>query len=91
VPAIVIWESFLLHRLGRVELEPSPRRFFENMFKNPSYQPLDLTPEQAYLAGEFQPNAVPFDILICAAARSVELPLLTRDHEIEGSGVEVVW
>ncbi len=88
---MVIWESFLLHRLGRIELEPSPRRFFENLFRNSAYQPLDLTPEQVYLAGELRPNDDPFDILICAAARNLELPLLTRDSEIEGSGVKVVW
>ena len=91
VPAMVIWESFILHRMGRVELQPSPRSFFENLFRNPAYQALDLTPEQVYLAGDFQLNYDPFDILICAAARSLELPLLTRDSEITGSGVEVVW
>ncbi len=88
---MVMWESFILHRMARVELRPSPRRFYENLFRNPAYQPLDLTPEQVYFAGDFQPNYDPFDTLICAAARSLELPLLTRDSEIEGSGVEVVW
>ena len=88
---MVIWESFILHRMGRVELQPSPRRFFENLFKNPAYQPLDLTPQQVYFAGDLQPNNDPFDILICAAARYLDLPLLTRDSEIEGSGVDVVW
>ncbi len=91
VPAMVIWECFILHRMGRIELQPSPRRLFENLFRNPAYQPLDLTPEQVYFAGGFQPNYDPFDTLICAAARSLELPLLTRDSEIKGSGVEVVW
>lgn len=86
-----MWECSTLHRLGRVELEPSPRRFFDNLFRNSAYQPLDLTPEQIHLANELQPNNDPFDILICAAARSLELPLLTRDSEIVGSGVEVVW
>jgi PIN domain nuclease of toxin-antitoxin system len=62
IPAMVMWESFLLHRLGRVQLQPSPRRFFENLFRNPAYQPLDVTPEQIYFAGERQPNDDPFGV-----------------------------
>lgn len=91
VPVIVIWECFLLIRVGRVELRPSPRRFFELLFRNSAYQPLNLTPEQVDLASEFQPNNDPFDALIYGAARSVDLPLLTRDRAIEESGLEVVW
>ena len=37
-------------------------------------------------------NRDPFDALICAAARELSLPLLTRDTEIEQSGaVRVLW
>lgn len=62
------------------------------MISNPSYQPLDVTPEQIYLADELRFNRDPFDALICAAARTVDLPLITRDSEIRGSGVvTVIW
>ena len=34
----------------------------------------------------------PFDALICAAAQTIELPLVTRDTDIRGSGaVRVIW
>jgi PIN domain nuclease of toxin-antitoxin system len=34
----------------------------------------------------------PFDALICAAARDLELPLITRDGDIGRSGaVRVLW
>jgi len=92
IPVAVIWEVSLLARLGRVDLGRSLRRFFADLFSNPAYQPLDLTPEQVYLADEGQPNNDPFDALICAAARSLGLPLLSRDGDIQESGlVKVLW
>ncbi len=91
VPAAVIWEVSLLARVNRIRLGRSPQRFFEELFSNPAYLPVDLTPEQIYLADEIRPNDDPFDALICAASRSLELPLLTRDGSIEESGFEVVW
>jgi PIN domain nuclease of toxin-antitoxin system len=92
VPMAVLWECSLLTRRGRVELRPSFRGFFEDLFSNPAYQPLDLTTEQVFMADENRPNDDPFDALICAAAASLSLPLLTRDGEIEESGlVRVIW
>jgi PIN domain nuclease of toxin-antitoxin system len=45
-----------------------------------------------YLADEARPNNDPFDALVCAAARSLGLPLLSRDRDIQDSGlVRVVW
>jgi PIN domain nuclease of toxin-antitoxin system len=92
VPAAVIWECGLLARVGKIRLQRPLRQLFEGLFSNPAYQPLDLTPEQVYLADEARPNRDPFDALICAAARILDLPLLTRDEDIRGSGlVKVVW
>ena len=92
VPAAVIWEATLLARAARVNLRRTPRLFFEDLFSNPAYQPYDLTADQIFLADEARPNRDPFDGLICAAARELELPLLTRDADIRGSGlVRVIW
>lgn len=92
VPVMVMWEMSILARIGRINLRRPVRDLFADLFSNPAYQPLDLTPEQVYLAGEAQPNTDPFDALICAAARSLQLPLLTRDGDIEASGlVQVLW
>lgn len=92
VPAAVLWEMSLLARVGRINLRRSLPEFCEDLFSNPAYQPLDLTPEQIYLADEAQPNTDPFDALICAAARSLSLPLLSRDGDIQESGlVKVLW
>lgn len=92
VPAAVIWECSLLARASRVNLRRSVRDFFADLFSNPGYQPYDLTPTQIFLADESRPNRDPFDGLICAAATDLELPLITRDADIRGSGlVRVIW
>lgn len=92
VPGPAIWECSLLARVARINLRRTVRAFFEDLFSNPSYQPLDLTPDQIFLADELRFNRDPFDALICAAARSIELPLITRDADIRASGaVQVIW
>jgi PIN domain nuclease of toxin-antitoxin system len=92
VPMAVVWECSLLARVSRIDLRRSVRDFFGDLFSNPAYQPLDLTAEQVFLADELRFNRDPFDALICAAARAVGRPLLTRDADIRGSGaVTVIW
>ena len=87
MPAAVIWECSLLARAGRVNLRRTVRQFFDDLFSNPVYQPLDLSPEQVFLADEMRFNRDPFDALICAAARAMDLPLITRDADIRGKRV----
>ena len=92
VPMAVIWEMTLLARAGRINLRRTTRGFFADLFTNPAYQPLDLTIEQVFAADEFRFNRDPFDALIVAAANDLELPLITRDTEIEISGaVKTIW
>lgn len=92
VPVPVIWECSLLARVGRIELRRPLEAFFGDLFSNPAYQPLDLTPAQVYVADRERPNDDPFDALICAAARSLDLPLVTRDGDIHASRlVNVLW
>lgn len=92
VPAVVIWECALLTRSGRVNLRRSVRSFFDDLFSNPAYQPHDLTVEQVLLGEEMRINRDPFDALVCAAARDLGLPLVTRDGDIRSSGLlRVIW
>ena len=92
VPAAVIWECCLLARAARINLRRSVRAFFDDLFSNPSFQPIDLTSEQVYAADELRFNRDPFDALIVAATQTVGLPLITRDGDIRGSGtVRVIW
>ncbi len=92
VPTVVMWECSLLARVSRINLRRSVRAFFDDLFSNPAYQPLDATAEQVFLADELRFTRDPFDALICAAARTLALPLITRDSVIRASGaVTVVW
>jgi PIN domain nuclease of toxin-antitoxin system len=92
VPTIVIWECSLLARVSRINLRRTVRAFFDDLFSNPAYQPIDITPQQIFLADELRFNRDPFDALICATARTIDLPLITRDADIRGSGVvKVIW
>ena len=92
VPAVVVWECALLMQRGRIDLGRPARSFFEALFSNPAYQPMELTPGQVYRATESRPNEDPFDALICSAANDLGLPLITRDEAISESGlVKVLW
>lgn len=92
VPAAVILEFGFALAGRRSPARVRLRSFFEELFANPAYQPYDLTPEQVYLAAEEGPNRDPFDRLICAAARRLDLPIITCDTDIANWGrVRVVW
>jgi PIN domain nuclease of toxin-antitoxin system len=92
VPAVVMWECSLLARVSRINLRRTVRAFFDDLFSNPSYQPIDLTSEQVYAADELRFNRDPFDALIVAATQTVGLPLITRDGDIRESGtVRAIW
>lgn len=87
-----MWECSLLSRVARVNLRRSVRTFFDDLFSNPAYQPLDLTPEQIFLADELRFTRDPFDALIVASAQTVGLTLITRDEAISASeAVDVIW
>jgi PIN domain nuclease of toxin-antitoxin system len=92
VPVGVMWECCLLARGARINLRRSPEAFFADLFSNPAYQPVDLTPDQLFDADALRFNRDPFDALVCAAARKLGLPLVTRDADIRGAGVvESIW
>ena len=92
VPMAVVWEVSLLARASRINLRRPVREFFGDLFSNPAYHPYELGPEQVYLADELRFTRDPFDALIVASARLLDLPLLTRDADIRASGtVRVIW
>lgn len=92
VPAAVIWEVIVLARVSKISLRRPARDFFDDLFANPAYHPWDLTAEQVFVAEELRFTRDPFDALIVAAARTLSLPLLTRDAAIRQSGaVRVLW
>ena len=92
VPMAVMWEVTLLARAGKINLRRTTGVFFTDLFTNPAYQAFDLTTEQLFAADGLRFNRDPFDALIVAAAHALQLPLITRDGDITGSGaVTTVW
>ena len=92
VPAAVIWEVSLLARIVRINLHRPVREFFADLFSNPAYQPHPLDAPQVFDADELRFTRDPFDALICAAARDMNLPLITRDAMIgKAAVVKIVW
>jgi PIN domain nuclease of toxin-antitoxin system len=92
VPAVVMWETSLLARVSRINLHRPVGQFFDDLFSNPAYQPLDLGPDQVFAADGLSFTRDPFDALICASARTIGLPLITRDPQIRASrAVKVIW
>ena len=92
VPAAVIWEVSVLARVVRINLHRSVRAFFADLFSNPAYQPHPLDASQTFDADDLRFTRDPFDALICAAARDLNLPLITRDGPIRDAGVvRVAW
>jgi PIN domain nuclease of toxin-antitoxin system len=87
VPAAVIWEVSLLARAVKINLHRPVRAFFDDLFSNPAYQPHDLDALQVFDADELRFTRDPFDALVCAAARDLGLPLITRDVAIQDAGV----
>jgi PIN domain nuclease of toxin-antitoxin system len=73
-------------------LHRSVRQFFDDLYSNSAYQPHDLDATQVVDADELRFTRDPFDGLNLAAARSLRLPLLTRDTVARESGVvPVIW
>ena len=86
VPAAVMWECSILSRVSRINLRRGVRQFFDDLFSNPAFQPLDTSAEHVYTADELRFTRYPIDALVCAAARAMDLPLITRVAQIRESG-----
>ena len=52
VPTVVMWECSLLARVARINLRRTVREFFKDLFSNPAYQPIDITPEEVFVADD---------------------------------------
>ena len=82
----------MLARRVRANLHRPPRAFFDDLFSNPAYQAHPLDQRQVFDAGDLRLLNDPFDALICAAARDLELPLMTADSAIAASKlVTTIW
>ena len=94
VPSIVLVEAVFLVQRRRISQTQIAQLFelSENEDASIFIVPLDMAVAQA--VSDFGPAAIPDmpDRIIAATARALEVPLVTVDPAIAGSGlVEVIW
>ena len=91
VPSFVLWEIALLLKVGRIALDEDFGDWAERLIGHPGFDLADFSVQTATEAYRY-PFSDPFDGVIAATARVMDLPLITRDHEITESGlVDAYW
>lgn len=93
VPAPALLESSRLIKAGKVKTRNvSFEQWCRNLFKNAMFVFLPIEVEHIILAHSYNFHNDPFDLLIVAAAKTLDLPLITKDSIITDANiVEVVW
>ena len=87
VPAVVLWETAILERKGRIRLNDGFSRWTEMLLKNSGFGIAPLEPSAIDLAVAYNFNNDPFDSAIVVAAVSSSLPLITKDAAITDSNL----
>lgn len=91
VPAFVLWEIAMLLKVKRIELAEDYRDWAERLIAQRGF---DLAAFSVEVATEayYYPFQDPFDGVITATAKVMDLPLITKDVEIgESRLVEIHW
>jgi len=92
IPAMVIWEGALLHRLGRLRFKEPYMDWAETLAAQGGFALAPMDFEVLRFSATFEPNSDLFDISVVATAQSKAVPVITKDETIMESGlVEVVW
>ena len=92
VPTMVIAEISELVHLGRIELAVPFGAWLDALERSRSYLIADLTADVVRCANDLLAIAERGDRLIAATARSLNVPLITRDQHIgAASGVALLW
>ena len=92
IPAIVLFETAILERNGKIKLYGGFLRWTETLLKNSGFGFAPLEPAIIDLAVGYNFNNDPFDGVITATAAELSLPLITKDAVItESNSVEIYW
>ncbi len=94
ISAVTVWEVATLVARGRLELTVPVREWIERALALPGVEPVPVDERivlEAVLLPGF-PVTDPADRMIVATARTLGVPLVTRDRRIAAwGGVETVW
>ena len=91
VPTIALVEVLEASRAGLIELAGGAEVWIQGLFSTASFFPVALTVDILLKAEELYAIPERSDRLIAATAALLGAPLITRDPEIGGAGVEVIW
>ena len=92
IPSMVLLETAILEKQGRINLNGGFLRWSESLLLNSGFGTVPLEPEIIHLAVGYNFNEDPFDKVIVATAAEMSLPLITKDSAITESGlVDICW
>ena len=92
IPAMAIWESGLLEKIGRVQLKPTFSRWVDALVAQPGFAFAPMDRETIASSLNIAPHSDLFDTGIVATARHKDAPLITKDAAITSSKVvDVFW
>ena len=91
VPSFVFWEIAMLLKVGRISLQEDYGDWAEHLVAQPGF---DLAPFSVQVTTEayIYPFSDPFDGVIAATAKVMDLALITKDRDISDSRlVDIHW
>ena len=87
----VLWEIAMLLKVGRIALQEPYGDWAENLLAQPGFA-LATVDVRMLAEAYYYPFPDPFDSVITATARVMDLPLMTNDAEINASQLaDVYW
>jgi len=91
VPAFVLWEMTMLLKVGRIALQEPYGVWAEHLLAQPGFA-LAAVDVRMLAEAYYYPFPDPFDSVITATAKVMDLPLMTNDAEINASQLaDVYW
>jgi PIN domain nuclease of toxin-antitoxin system len=91
VPVFVLWEIAMLLKVGRIALHEPYGDWVEHLLAQPGFA-LAAVDVRMLAEAYSYPFPDPFDSVITATARVMDLPLMTKDAEINTSQLaDVFW
>ena len=90
--AISSWEIAIKHALGRLDLPEPPIRYVSSRIASANLTAIAVEHIHALEAGALPMKHLdPFDRMLIAQARGLDIPLMTSDQVFDHYDVEVVW
>jgi len=91
VPAFVLWEMAMLLKVGRIALQEPYGDWAEHLLVQPGFA-LAAVDVRMLAEAYYYPFPDPFDSVITATAKVMDLPLMTNDAAINASQLaDVYW